>query len=314
MELNESKIKFIKNSEPANIDYSYEKSVSFSQYQVYKQCPYRWKLQYIDGINAYEPNMFAVFGTAIHSSIQSYIKTMYESSIVDADKLDIEASFKSVFISEYETALKQNNNTHFSDPVEMREFYNDGIDILNFFKKHRGKHFSKKGWELVGIELPIIHPVNNTHKNLYMKGYLDIVLYNSINNEIVIYDIKTSRNGWNNNAKKDITKVSQLVLYKKYFSEQYNVPLENIDILYFIVKRKLYDNVDFPQSHIQLFAPSHGKTTIKKLKQNLDDFISECFTPKGEYNKTNNFIKNPSKKTCQYCPFSNDKSMCDKKN
>lgn len=314
MELNESKVKIIKNSEKVNIDYSYEKSVSFSQYQIYQQCPYRWKLQYIDGINTYEPNMLAVFGTAIHESIQSYIKTMYEDSIVNADKLDIEAAFKSVFISEYEKALKQNNNTHFSDPVEMREFYNEGLDILGFFKKHKGKYFSKKGWELVGIELPIAHPVNNTHKNLYMKGYLDMVLYNKTTNEIVIYDIKTSRSGWNNSAKKDLTKISQLVLYKNYFSEQYNVPLENIDIEYFIVKRKLYEGVDFPQSRVQIFSPSHGKTTIKKLKQSLDNFINECFTTNGEYNKSNTFLKNPSKKTCQYCPFSNDKSMCDKKN
>jgi hypothetical protein len=314
MELNESKIQLIKKAEKTDINYSYEKSVSFSQYQIYKQCPYRWKLQYIDGNYIYEPSMYAVFGTAMHETLQHYIQVMYDTSAAEADRIDIEPFFKSQFIEEYNKTMKQNNNTHFSDPAEMREFYNDGVDILNYFKKNRNKHFSKKGWELVGIELPIAYPVNDTHKNLYMKGYLDLVMYNKNSNQITIYDIKTSMYGWRDNAKKDQTKTSQLVLYKSYFSQQYDVPIDNIDVQYFIVKRKLYDNVDFPQSRIQTFIPASGKIKQNKLKQSLDNFINECFTTNGKYNVDNTFLKTPSKKSCQYCPFSNDKTMCDKKN
>jgi hypothetical protein len=314
MELNESKIQLIKKAEKTDINYSYEKSVSFSQYQIYKQCPYRWKLQYIDGNYIYEPSMYAVFGTAMHETLQHYLQVMYDKSAAEADRIDIEPFFKSQFIEEYNKTMKQNNNTHFSDPAEMREFYNDGVDILNYFKKNRNKHFSKKGWELVGIELPIAYPVNDTHKNLYMKGYLDLVMYNKNSNQITIYDIKTSMYGWKDNAKKDQTKTSQLVLYKSYFSQQYDVPIDNIDVQYFIVKRKLYDNVDFPQSRIQTFIPASGKIKQNKLKQSLDNFINECFTINGKYNVDNTFLKTPSKKSCQYCPFSNDKTMCDKKN
>jgi hypothetical protein len=314
MELNESKVQLIKKAEAVDINYAYQKSVSFSQYQIYKQCPYRWKLQYIDGNYIYEPSMFAVFGTAMHGTLQDYLQVMYDQSIADADRIEIESLFKSHFIAEYEKTMKQNKSTHFSTPVEMREFYDDGINILNHFKKNRGKHFSKKGWELVGIELPIVYPVNDTHKNLYMKGYLDLVMYNKNVNEITIYDIKTSIYGWRDSAKKDQIKTSQLVLYKNYFSQQYDVPVENINVEYFIVKRKLYENCDFPQSRIQTFAPASGKVKQNKLKKSLDNFVNEAFTMEGKYNKDNTFLKTPSKKSCQYCPFSNDKTMCDKKN
>ena len=37
-----------------------------------------------------------------------------------------------------------------------------------------------------------------------------------------------------------------MVSYKKQFAEQYNVPVENIDVKYFIVKRKIPDNPKYP--------------------------------------------------------------------
>ena len=310
MELNESKIQLIKKAEKTDINYSYEKSVSFSQYQIYKQCPYRWKIQYIDGNYIYEPSMFAVFGTAIHETLQHYLQVMYDKSAAEADRIDIEPFFKSQFIEEYNKTMKQNNNTHFSDPAEMREFYNDGVDILNYFKKNRNKHFSKKGWELVGIELPIAYPVNDTHKNLYMKGYLDLVMYNKNSNQITIYDIKTSTYSWSKKTKNNKIKQDQLIAYKIYFSKQYNVPIENISVKFFIVKRKLYDNVDFPQSRIQIFNPPEGRNSINRTNKSFNTFINECFTTNGKYNVDNTFLKTPSKKSCQYCPFSNDKTMC----
>ena len=52
-----------------------------------------------------------------------------------------------------------------------------------------------------------------------------------------IIDIKTSTNGWNDYAKKDENKQFQLLLYKQYFSEQYGIPLDKIEIEFFILKR-----------------------------------------------------------------------------
>ena len=62
-----------------------------------------------------------------------------------------------------------------------------------------------------------------------MLGYLDVVIRDKRNNKITIIDIKTSTMGWNKYQKADKTKTSQLVLYKKYFAEQYGFDVENID-------------------------------------------------------------------------------------
>ena len=105
-----------------------------------------------------------------------------------------------------------------------------------FIKKKRNQYFSKRGWHLAGIELPI---VMNVGRNLMYKGFIDLVLYHEPTNKFYIYDIKTSTRGWNAKAKSDENKQMQLVLYKKFFNEQYGIPLENIEVEFFIVRRKV---------------------------------------------------------------------------
>ena len=43
------------------------------------------------------------------------------------------------------------------------------------------------------------------------------------------------------------------------------------------------------------------------------DFINYCYTEDGNINMNNIYIKQPSTKNCKYCPFKNNKELCDKK-
>jgi RecB family exonuclease len=129
---------------------------------------------------------------------------------------------------------------------------------------------------------------------------LDVVLYHEPTNKFRIIDIKTSTNGWNAKAKKDENKQFQLILYKKFFSEQFNVPLENIDIEFFIVKRKLYENTDYPIPRVQEFKPASGKVKLNKATRALEEFIQRAFDKNGHANV--NHQPTPHK-NCNWCPF-----------
>ena len=99
-----------------------------------------------------------------------------------------------------------------------------------------------------------------------------------------------------------------MVIYKKYFSEQYNVPVDNIDVRYFIVKRKVPDNPKYAvmKSRIQKFEPSSGKTTQNKMVKNVKAFIEDVFTDGSHmYNTDKTYEKLASKKSCRWCPFLN---------
>ena len=85
-----------------------------------------------------------------------------------ADDMDLEGLFQEKFINLYQKEYKKFKNTHYSSPEELREFFEDGVAILNFLQKKRSTYFSKRGWHLAGIELPIVMNVGN---NLIYKGF-----------------------------------------------------------------------------------------------------------------------------------------------
>ena len=208
---------------------------------------------------------------------------------------------------EFESALEQNGGEMFCTEKEMVEFYVHGTEILNFLKKKRGQYFSKKGYELLGIEVKLDYDLPN---NIKFIGYLDVVIKDTVRNVIKIYDIKTSTMGWNKWQKADKNKTDQLLLYKQFYAKQYGHPIDKIEVEYFIVKRKLYENLDFPQKRVQKFVPANGKPSINKVVARLDNFLKECFTAEGEYNVEHTYSKEASKKNCRFCDF-NQTELCD---
>ena len=196
-------VKEIQLSPKRELDYSYQKNISYSQYTMWKKCPKQWALQYRDGHKVYTPSIHTVFGKALHEAFQHYIKVMYETSAAAADREDILEILKDQLRFHYQEEYKKNNKQHFSNPGELSEFYQDGVEILNYLKKHRGKYFSKRGWHLVGIETPILMPPVKYNPNILFMGYLDIVMYNERLEKFKIIDIKTSTNGWKLNYVKN---------------------------------------------------------------------------------------------------------------
>ncbi len=255
--------------------------------------------------------MAAVFGTSVHVAMQHYIQTMFDESGAAADRVDIESFFQQTFSDEYKKTLNENKGIHFSSAVEMREYYEDGLAILDYFKKNKSEYFSTRKWHLVGIEMPLIQKLHPKYPNVYLKGYIDFILYNENTNKIKIFDIKTSKHGWKDKEKKDELKLQQIIIYKEYFGRQYGIDPDNIDVEFFIVKRKLYENLDFPQKRIQILEPASGKGKRNKAINSITEFIETVFNTDGTY-KEGELVKNVSKESCQWCPFKDNKELCDK--
>ena len=306
-------VKRIQNNPPPEINYAFQKHVSYSQMSIYKQCPHRWKLQYKDKIKRFTSSIHTVFGTAIHEVIQEYLNVMYEKSKVKANEIDLDSLFQDKFTEEYQKQYKSNSKSHFSTAIEMREFFEDGTSILKEFKKNVGTYFSKKGTYLVGCEVPIVLTPNETYNNILYTGYLDVVLYNETLDMFEIIDIKTSTKGWNKFAKNDDMKKYQLLLYKQYFSEQYGIPLDKIEVKFFIVKRKIWEDTEYPMKRIQEFHKnngfSQGKTKLRQATSTINDFIHSVFNRDGKI-KEQKYEKIVSKWNCNFCPFSEDKELC----
>ena len=301
-------VKRIRNFNPEKINYGYQNHISYSQLSMFRSCPHKWALQYKDGHKTFSPSIHTVFGTAFHETLQHYLDVMYEKSGAAADRENIEELLENNLREEYANQYKKNNSQHFSNGEEIREFYDDGVEILKFIKKKRSAYFSKKGWHLIGCEIPISITPNNTYRNVIFQGYLDVVLYHEPTNTFKIIDIKTSTRGWNAKVKKDEEKHFQLILYKKFFSEQFGIPEKDIDIEFLITRRKVYLDGEYPQKRIQEFKPASGRNKLAKATRVLNEFITTVFDKDGY--KEKDYHPQPSKWNCTFCPFKENQKLC----
>jgi len=302
-------VKQIQRYKPVELNPAFQKQISYSQLSTYLNCPKKWEIHYKNGAYKSQPSMNMTFGTAIHATIQNYLTVMYNESGVRADEIDIEEYFENALREAYQNDYEKNKKVHFSNPVEMREFYDDGVAILRYLKKQRKGYFGKRGWYLVGCEIPILinKITDKPYNNVYYKGFIDVVLYHEGTNKFVIYDLKTSTRGWGKKEKGDETKQMQLVLYKNFFSQQFNVPIDDIDIEFFILKRKVYEDSEYPSKRIQQFVPASGKNKLAKGKRIINDFIESCFNQDGTHKDTLHISK-PDKFNCKFCAY--NKGLC----
>lgn len=291
-----------------------DKTISYSQFAMWNTCPLKWKLTYIDGNKFNTPSIHMTFGTAFHETLQFYLWTMFKKSIKEADQINLPELLQEQLINNYMLAVAQNNDVHFSNPIQLQEFYEDGVAILDWLKKHRTAYFTNQGYELVSIEMPLYVQASDKNKYVIMNGFLDIVIREIATDKIIIIDIKTSTKGWSAYEKADKTKTSQLVLYKSYLAKQYGYNEEKIDIKYFIVKRKLIEGFAYPQKRVQEFVPASGKPTRNKLLKEIESFIEAGFNSDGSYRTDGVFpaiANGKGMKNCRYCDFAKSE-LCPK--
>jgi CRISPR/Cas system-associated exonuclease Cas4 (RecB family) len=285
-----------------------EKNISYSQFLSYSTCPHQWYLNYVRNLAVYQPSIHTVFGTSMHETIQKWLEVMYQEGVKQAMEMDLYSLLEERMYAVYRQEKAKSGHEHFSTSEQLQEFFEDGKLILDFLKKKRSEYFSTKNNYLVGVEVPLVLPVK---KGLYFKGYIDLVFYNEVGDIYTIIDIKTSTSGWNDEAKKDEKKITQLILYKQYFAEQFKVDVEKVFVEYIILKRKVPIEPEFASmgKRIQSFVPSSGRIKRAYVTKKLNEFVNECFDDNGQYVEKE-YLKNASKSNCRFCPFNENKFLC----
>ena len=281
--------------------------ISYSQFSQWDKCPQMWKLNYVDRVGTFTGNIYTVFGSALHETLQAYLVCYYERTIKEADALPLE----DILMYRMKENFKQSKAQHGDDfeitKEDMAEFYQDGLDIINEFLKKKTRHFSKKNTELVGIEMKLNYDMPN---NMKFNGYMDVVLHDKRTGRMRIIDIKTSTMGWNKYMKADKNKTNQLLLYKHFLSKELDISVDKIDVEYLILKRRLYENMMYPQKRIQSFSPASGTPSINRVMSRLNEFMSDCFDESGK-TIDKEYVKIASAKNCKYCEFKTKADLCD---
>lgn len=275
--------------------------ISYSQLSTYLNCNHQWYLQYVKKLSKYQPSIHTVFGTALHEAIQTWLNVVYNKSVKASNELDLADLLKTTLRS---TFIKESKSgTEFTTAKQLQEFYEDGIQILDYLRKKRAVYFSTRKVHLAGVEVQLQLELK---PNTYFKGFIDLVFYDEDTNKWLLLDIKTSTTGWNEAAKKDDKKIAQLILYKTFFAQQFNIPVDNIEVEYFIVKRKVPEDAEFPSmmKRVQQFRPASGRVKQGQVKQMVETFLQHATNGEGVIIEKD-YKKELTAKACRFCEFRN---------
>jgi hypothetical protein len=272
--------------------------VSYSQYSMWSSCPQQFKLNYIDKLGESSANIHTIFGSAMHETIQHFLSVMYGVTKKQALELDLDMMLKDKLVEHFTKEKEKLTEGTPCSREELEEFYGDGRQIIQYFKSKLDNLYTKSGFELVAIEMPLNAEIK---EGVHFIGFIDIVLKDVSSGEIIIVDLKTSTNGWNKYQKADKIKISQMLLYKKFYSEKYDIPLEKVKVEYQILKRKLMESTDYTVPRISKFIPPHGKPSVNLAWKGFMEFVDTVYADGGVIH-TDNFPTNKGK-ACNWCEF-----------
>lgn len=280
------------------------RKLSYTQFSMWSTCAYQWKLTYVDKLKPKESSIELIFGTSMHDTIQTWLTILYNDGQDKADAMDQPAFFKNRFLELFKENVRLNEETqeniYLCDKATLKEYYEDGCAILDYLKENQQTYFPTKHHKLIGIELELSIPLREW---LRFTGFIDIMIYNEEDEMLTIIDLKTSKSGWSHWQKGDDKKLNQILLYKKFYSEQFEVPMKNISTEFIILSRKTKGN------RIERFIPQNDKRSVMTAGLKFEHFIKTTFADDGTV-KVGNLVPTPSKSNCLFCPFKDKPDLC----
>ncbi len=275
--------------------------VSYTQFSTWLNCKHQWWLSYAKKLKVYTPTIHTCFGTAMHSTMQYYIEQQFKKSEEDINLTD------RLFVELHEEFTKNINKYKdvFSNPNELHTFFNDGVNVLQYFKDHFNSIYNVDTQELVGIELPLDLNPSKNKPNLKFNAFLDITVRNK-NSKIVIQDIKNTDTGWKKYMTADIKKISQLLLYRYFYSEVYNEKLSNIDMQYIFAKRNPVNG-----EYIEMENITEEHVSTSEVVDKFHEFIDTAFDSLGNpENKQFHADPGVNHSNCRFCEFATRFDVC----
>ena len=178
------------------------RAISQSQINLYKSCPYSYKLKYVDGHEPmfYDPSIMYV-GGAVHDAIDNYYKHCYTK---DNDKAQILSLTYRYLRDNWDTTL----------PVEyLKKAYQCVCNFAEF--EFNNQH------ELATKPL--------TEVKIYANDIMGIIDYVDLNNQVVI--------DWKTNAKASLGRSykMQAIMYKKLMKYQFDVDIKKLRFQFLFV-------------------------------------------------------------------------------
>jgi len=178
---------------------------SHSRLSTYEQCPYQYKLKYIDKIKTEKETIEAFLGSRVHDTLEWLYRQVNMEKIPSLK--EVLKKYKEKWEKEFNDSIK------ITKDFSVKNYYDKGVKFIkNYYEKH--KPFDEN---TIDIEKRIV--VNLDDKGKYkLVGYIDRLVYNEKTGEYEIHDYKT-----NNKLKtqENLNQDKQLALYSIAINDMY---------------------------------------------------------------------------------------------
>lgn len=208
--------------------------ISYSELKNWCQCPFYHKLVNIDKVKVFEGNEYTAFGTALHSVCEDLLTE------------EVELSENELFVQKFREEIKK-LKTEELDKKLIISMFQQGEKLSEKAIPALEEYFGE--YEVIRAEEKLYEPIDDFEDYLF-KGYIDLVI--KTGDQYHIIDWKTCSWGWDARKKADKMIVYQLILYKHFFCEKYNIDPKNVHTHFALLKRTSKKNI------VELFEVTSG--------------------------------------------------------
>ena len=221
--------------------------VSFSRIKNWNQCPFYYKLTYVDRIKGFEGNHYTAFGTALHTVCEN---------VLNGNQENPNSMFDTEFLKELQSLPEAvRNEITVKTITEMRDAGKRLSSLLLPFLKETFGDF-----ELVATEEELMEAIELEQSQGYkFKGFIDLVI-KTPDGKIHIIDWKTCSWGWNAQRRADPMTTYQLTYYKHFYAQKFGVDPKDIETHFALLKRTAKKDI------VEIFRVTSGP---KKLQMHL---------------------------------------------
>lgn len=247
--------------------------ISYSELKIFTECPYKWHLQYEQGLAGFTGNIYTAFGTAIHSVCeQSALGNLTEDQYPD--------HFDWAFLEELKKLDEKPESKMIVEMrVQSRRIFDKVFPALQ-------KLFP--GYEVYSSEESLYEPITELKFTRFLKGFVDLVV-KTPDGKYHVIDWKSCSWGWDAQKRSDTMVTYQLTLYKKFFCEKHGIDPKDVETYFGLLKRTAKED------NVEIFRVTSGS---RKTANALKVLTNAC-------NLINKGVKIKNRNSCTKCPFNN---------
>ena len=223
--------------------------ISYSELKNWHHCPFYHKLVNIQKLKVFEGNEYTAFGTALHSVCEDLL----------TDEVDIPKP--ELFNQKFRDEIKKLKSEEINKKLIVDMFAHGGKlseqvlpSLENYFDD----------CEVFMAEEKLYEPISGTDDYLF-KGYVDLIIKEGDNYHII--DWKTCSWGWDSRKRSDKMILYQLILYKHFFCQKYDISPDMVHTHFGLLKRTSKKNI------VELFKVTSGPKRIENALELLHKAI-----------------------------------------